>query len=375
MIIMALDHTRMYFGYGYFFAEPTNLNTTTPFLFFTRWITHICAPVFVFLAGTSTFLYGTRKSLKAVSWFLLTRGIWLILLEFTIISLVWSFDFTFSLPVLQVIWAIGFSMVILSVIVFLPKPLILSVGVILVAGHNLFDSISMEGTTATDFIWYALHQQKFIAFDSNFAIDFHYPLIPWVGLMMLGYVFGVLYQKDFDAGKRGKWLLWMGIGAVLIFILLRAFNIYGDASHWSQQKSFIFSIMSFLNTTKYPPSLLFLLMTIGPSLIFIYLTENIRNKVTSFFVIFGRVPFFFYVMHVFVIHLLSLLGIIYAGRNFSNIVLTAKSFITESLADYGYSLYVVYLVWILVIIFMFPLCKWYNEYKANNRAKWWLSYL
>lgn len=376
MVIMALDHARMYFGMGYWFSDPTNLSTTTPLLFFTRWITHFCAPAFVFLAGTSAFLYGAHnKSHKAVSWFLFTRGAWLVFVELIIVNFAWTFDITLSFHILQVIWAMGMSMLCLSALVFLPKQLIFIIGILLVAGHNLLDSISMEGTTVTNLIWYALHQEKMIVLDSHSIIYLHYPLIPWIGLMALGYIFGMLYQEEFGAKRRKKWLWWMGIGAVLLFVLLRAFNLYGDPSHWSLQHSFVFSILSFLNTTKYPPSFLFILMTIGPSLVFLALTENIRNKSVSFFVTFGRVPFFFYVIHIYVIHLFAIVGIIYAGRSWRDCILTGKSFVAESLSNYGFDLYVVYLIWILVTALMFPLCKWYNEYKTTNRGKWWLRYL
>jgi uncharacterized membrane protein len=376
MIIMALDHVRDYIGYGSWFSDPTNLETTTPLLFFTRWITHFCAPVFVFLAGTSAFLYGARqRSTKEVSWFLFTRGIWLIFVELIIVNFAWTFDITLSIHMLQVIWAIGMSMVLLAGIIFLPRPVILFIGIVLVAGHNLFDSIILDGTSVGALLWYALHQSKIVIFDSNSSINFAYPLIPWIGLMTLGYVFGTLYHQEFDAGKRKKWLLWMGIAAVLSFVILRTFNIYGEPSHWSTQKSGILTILSFLNTTKYPPSLLFLLMTIGPAFFFLYTMENVRNKITGAVIIFGRVPFFFYVIHIYLAHLFGILGLIYAGRNWSDYIMTGEFFGNETLSNFGYNLYVVYLIWILVIIIMFPLCKWYNTYKTNNRNKWWLSYL
>ncbi len=376
MIIMALDHVRTYFGYGTFFSDPTNLDTTTLFLFLTRWITHFCAPVFVFLAGTSAFLYGARqRSTKQVSWFLFTRGMWLIFVELVIVNFAWTFDITLSSHMLQVIWAIGMSMVFLAGIIFLPRPVILSIGIILVAGHNLLDSIVLEGTSVWNLLWYALHQEKLVVLGSNSAIIFAYPLIPWIGLMTLGYVFGMLYHQEYDAEKRKKWLLWMGTAGVVLFLILRAFNFYGEPIHWSTQKSAVFSILSFLNTTKYPPSLLFILMTIGPSLIFLYLIENVRNKITSAIIIFGRVPFFFYVLHLYLIHLLAIVGLIYAGRSWSDYILTSNSFQTGVLANFGFNLCVVYLIWIFVIILLFPLCKWYNAYKTRNRNKRWLSYL
>jgi uncharacterized membrane protein len=388
MVLMALDHTRDFFGSGTFFSEPTDLSTTTPLLFLTRWITHFCAPVFVFLAGTSAFLYGTRReSIKEVSWFLFTRGIWLIIVEVVINRFGWTFDITFSTITLQVLWAIGASMVFLSALVFLPRLLIFSIGIVLVFGHNLLDfagsffgqgysdSFVQEWTTVARFIWSVLHQPNYVVLGPDFGINIAYPLIPWIGVMALGYVFGTLYHKVYDAGKRKSRLLWMGIGATSLFLLLRAFNLYGDPSPWSTQKSSIFSIMSFANTTKYPPSLLFLLMTLGPSFLFLYWTENVKNRVTDSLIIIGRVPFFFYVIHIYVIHLLALLGLVYAGRSWTEYILTSKSFMAGTLADFGFSLVVVYLIWLLVVALLFPICKWYNDYKTNHREKWWLGYL
>lgn len=211
-------------------------------------------------------------------------------------------------------------------------------------------------------------------FDSQ-VVSLHYPLIPWIGLMALGYIFGMLYREGFNAAKRKRWLRWMGMGAVLVFILLRFFNLYGDPNPWTAQHSFIYSILSLLNTTKYPPSLLYILMTIGPSLLFLSLTENLMNRAVNFFLIFGRVPFFFYVIHIYVVHLLAMLVIIYAGYSWNDYVITTNSFMTKSLSNFGFELYVVYLIWILVVASLFPLCKWYNEYKARNRDMWWLRYL
>jgi uncharacterized membrane protein len=269
----------------------------------------------------------------------------------------------------------GMSMLFLSAFVYLPSSLVFVIGIALVAGHHLLDSIRMEGTTIPHLIWYALHQEKVIVFESHSVIDLHYPLIPWIGLMALGYIFGTLYRGEFSTEKRKRWLVWMGIGAVLLFVLLRAFNLYGDPSHWSSQHSFVYSILSFLNTTKYPPSLLYILMTIGPSLIFISLTENMGNRVVSFFVTFGRVPFFFYVVHIYVIHLFAMIGMIYTGRSWTDYVMTANSFMTKSLSNFGFDLYVVYLIWILVIVLLFPWCKWYNEYKTANHKNRWLKYV
>ena len=375
MIIMALDHTRDYFHLGSFFVDPTDLETTTPILFFTRFVTHFCAPEFVFLAGTSAFLYGSKKTKPELFKFLFTRGIWLILLELIVNNFIWTFDITYSFPIFQVIWAIGFSMVCLSFLIYLPKKVILIIGIVLVAGHNLLDGIVMQGTSFKSIVWYILHQDQFLVLGPNKMIAFHYPLIPWVGLMALGYCFGFFYSKGFDIAMRKKWLLRLGFGSIILFFILRGSNEYGDLVPWTTQKNGVYTLLSFFNTTKYPPSLIYLLMTIGPSLLFLYLIENIKNRVTDFFVVFGRVPLFFYFLHVLVIHIAAIIGILIFGGNWQDMILTADVFMNEKLINYGYSLTVVYLVWIGLIIFLYPFCKKYMTYKLSHKEKWWLSYL
>jgi uncharacterized membrane protein len=375
MVIMALDHARSYFHYGALFGDPTDLDTTTPFLFFTRFITHYCAPVFVFLAGTSAFLYRSNKTKKELSKFLFTRGIWLILLEIIVNNLIWTFDFSYSLNIFQVIWAIGLSMVFLSMIIYLPKKLSLIIGVLIVAGHNLLDGIVTAGMDPASILWYIFHQDIFLPLSSTKMVVFHYPVLPWIGTIILGYHFGRLYTKEFDAITRRKWLLRLGIGALLLFIILRGTNMYGNLLPWSTQKDSVYTFLSFMNVTKYPPSLSFLLITIGPSLLFLYVIEPIKNKATDFLLVFGRVPLFYYFAHVLVIHIFALGLHALLGGDWQDLVLRAQDFMTPKLLDYGYPLYVVYYVWILTIIVLYPFCKKYMQYKANNKDKWWLSYL
>jgi len=375
MVIMALDHARAYFHYGALFGNPTDLDTTTPFLFFTRFITHYCAPVFVFLAGTSAFLYGNKKTKKELSKFLFTRGIWLILLELVVNNIIWTFDFSYSLNILQVIWAIGLSMVFLSLIIYVPKKLSLLIGILLVAGHNLLDGIITQGSDPASIVWYIFHQDMFLPLSPTKMVVFHYPALPWIGTIILGYHFGNLYKKEFDASFRKKWLLNLGFGAIILFIVLRATNSYGNLLPWSIQKDGTYTFLSFINVTKYPPSLLFLLITIGPSLLFLYAIETIKNKITDFFLVFGRVPLFYYFAHVLVIHTLALGVHVLLGGEWQDLILRAQDFTNPKLLDYGYSLLVVYSVWILTILFLYPFCKKYMQYKANNKDKWWLSYL
>ena len=376
ILLMALDHVRMYFGEGSWYSEPTHLATTTPLLFFTRWITHFCAPVFVFLAGTSAYLSGTNKSsTKEISGFLLTRGLWLIFVELVIVNFAWTFDTTYSFRLLQVIWAIGISMVVMSTLVYLPDKVIFSIGLVFVSGHNLLDGISVNGTSFQSLIWYTLHQKEFVIFDSGNIINFVYPVLPWIGLMALGYVFGMLYQKDFDANKRQKLLLQLGTGLATLFIILRGFNLYGEPHAWAQQSSLTFSIISFFNTTKYPPSLQFLLMTIGPALIFLSVSENVQSKLSKPIIVIGKVPFFFYVIHLYFIHALASIFLVYQGQEWDAYILSAREITSGRLGSFGVSLDAVYVIWILVVVMLYPLCRWYQGYKSSHPEKRWLSYL
>jgi len=375
MIIMALDHTRDYFYYGSFLGNPTDLETTTPILFFTRFITHFCAPVFIFLTGTSAFLYGSKKPKPELFKFLFTRGLWLIFLEIALNNLIWIFDLFHDKLILQVIWAIGFSMICLSFLVYLPKKAILLIGFVLVAGHNLLDGIVMEGKNFTSVIWYLLHQQQRILNFGPFDLAvFHYPVIPWIGLMALGYCFGTFYKEEFDVSIRKKWLLILGFGAMALFFILRGINIYGNLIPWSFQKNTTFTILSFFNVTKYPPSLSYLLITMGPSLLFLYAVENYKNRATQFLLVFGRVPLYFYFIHVLLIHFLAIVGILIFGGNWQDMIFIGPDF-SANLLQYGYSIGVVYLVWIAVILLLYPSCKKYMLYKATHKDKWWLSYL
>ncbi|WP_248723673.1 DUF1624 domain-containing protein [Seonamhaeicola sp. ML3] len=375
MVLMALDHTRDYFHLGASTGSPTNLETTTPILFFTRFITHYCAPVFVFLAGSSAFLYGSNKSKLQLFKFLFTRGIWLILLEIFINSLNWTFDYTYSFVVLQVIWAIGISMLILSFLIWLPKQVILIIGIVLIAGHNLLDTIVMEGSSIKATFWYILHQPNMVPLGENRLVYFAYPIIPWVGLIALGYCMGTLYSKHFNFEKRKMWLLGLGTASIFLFIVLRTWNIYGDLTPWSIQDTTPKTILSYFNVTKYPPSLAYLLITIGPSLLFLCAIEKIKNKTTDFLLVFGRVPLFYYFLHIFIIHIFAILGVVIFNENWQEILANMSSRPIMGLAKHGYSLFVVYIIWIGIITLLYFPCKKYMTYKAGNKEKWWLSYL
>ena len=375
MVIMALDHTRDFFHYDGFFRDPTNLETTTPFLFFTRFITHYCAPVFVFLAGTSAFLYGTKKTKPELFKFLLTRGLWLVILEIVFNNLIWKFDLSYSRVILQVIWAIGFSMVCLSFLIYLPKKALLAVGIVIVVGHNLLDNVVMNGSNATSFIWYLLHQNNMVTINEYLKIGIFYPVLPWIGVMVLGYCLGNLYKADFDATLRKKYLSLIGFTAIALFFIIRGINVYGDLVPWSMQKNATYTILSFFNLTKYPPSLAYVLITIGPALLFLFAIEKIKNKMTDFLLVFGRVPLFYYFLHVLLIHTLAIVGILLVGGDWKIMILDAHAFDNQILIGYGYSLFAVYLIWMFVIFLLYFPSKRYMVYKAANKNKWWLSYL
>jgi uncharacterized membrane protein len=368
MIIMALDHTRDFLHYN---IDPTNLQTTTPILFFTRWITHFCAPVFVFLSGTSAFLSGRKKTKKQLSSFLLKRGIWLIVIELTIFNLFLTFDITYSFLAIEVLSVIGLSMIILGVAIFLPLRAIFFIGLMIVLGHNLLDVFDYANPTQVPIWWGFLHQQSFFPYDHNRLFAILYPLLPWPGVMMLGYCLGSLYKKEFDAKRRQKILITSGIIITLFFIILRFTNVYGDPSEWHHQKNSIFTILSFLNTTKYPASLLFLSMTLGPALIFLSLFERAKGKWSEIVSVYGRVPFFYFLVHFLVIHLICMILFFVNGHSLSE---ANTGFLHFKSPNDGLPLGVVYLIWMAVVVGMFPLCKRYDRLKSSHK-KWWLSYL
>ena len=377
MIIMALDHARDYTNTGYLYIDPTNMDTTSPGLFFTRWITHFCAPVFVLLAGTSAFLYGAKKASKnTLAKFLFTRGIWLVFTELTVVNFAWTFAISLDLHIFQVIWAIGFCMMLLSALIYLPKKLLLALGIIIVFGHNLLDGITMQGNDPLSVLWYYVHQQNFVVYNGGENMIFvAYPFLPWLGIMILGYCFGYFYTKDFNIEIRKKWLLIFGFGSIALFIVLRYINVYGDLVPWSVQKNSTYTFLSFINTTKYPPSLLYTLMTLGPAMLFLYGIESVKNRITNILVVIGRVPFFYYILHLYLVHLIGLIGLNILGENWKELILTPAHFNSGYLADKGFDLWVTYTVWIIVVIILYPFCKMFMTYKANNRDKWWLSYL
>lgn len=379
MIIMALDHTRDFFHQPAMIEDPLNMTTTTPVLFFTRWITHFCAPVFVFLAGTSTFFQKGRKTTAELSRFLITRGFWLVLIEIIVINFAVTFDPGYKMIGLQTIWAIGISMIALGLAIRMPFVAILTTGLLIVFGHNALDFYESQFPPNHQYpVFYSLlHRPGFYSLDANHTLLILYPFLPWTGLMMLGYCFGKLFTR-FEGVQRRKILTWLGAGIILFFILLRVTNLYGDAQQWSAQKNGTFTLLSFLNTVKYPPSLLYMCMTVGPAILFVAWWGNVRNGLTRFITVYGRVPFFYYVLHFFWVHILSMAAFFARGHSFyEGTHLPAQGPMPPFnflLPGDGYDLFIVYIVWFFVFVSLYPLCKWFSEYKQTH-SQWWLSYL
>ncbi|MBI2427687.1 MAG: DUF1624 domain-containing protein [Ignavibacteriales bacterium] len=368
MIIMALDHARDFFHRDAVVFDPTDLTKTYTFLFFTRWITHYCAPIFVFLAGTGVFLSLSRgKSKPAMSKFLITRGLWLIVLELTIVRFAWAFNLDYaSFTVLQVIWVIGVSMIVLAALIHVRLSITIIFGSLLVLLHNMLDGIRPEQFGAWSNLWYVLHVQGLIQF-LGINLFVIYPLIPWIGVMTLGYAFGSIITLP-EHKRKG---ILIRLGAVLIgaFVILRAMNMYGDPHQWSMQNSSMFTILSFLNTTKYPPSLLFLLMTIGPAILLLAYLEKWKGWLADHVIIFGRVPMFYYILHIIVLHIMS--GI----ANFPQFGFQAFTIDPLNLPQgFGFDLWVAYAGWIVALLILFPLCKWYADVKKRSSNSL-LSYL
>jgi uncharacterized membrane protein len=380
MVLMALDHVRDFFHIGANSGDPLDLETTNVFLFFTRWITHFCAPIFIFLSGLSIYLQSLRKSRKALTSFVIKRGIWLIAAEWFIVSFGWTFNPEYLIFPFQVIWAIGISMLALGVLLWLRASylLILVMALVIVFGHNLLDSFESAPDFNAGFFWNVLHSGVFVRYPvfGNHSALIVYPFLPWLGLMMLGYCAGILFTDQFAEAQRKRILLRMGVGLILLFVSLRFTNMYGDSQAWSTQKNIVFTVLSFINTVKYPPSLLYLCMTIGPAFLALAFLEKIKNRFSKFMIVFGRTAFFYYILHIYLIHFLATVAFFMRGHTFEDVAKVGANYpFLFVVPGEGVSLGLVYGLWILVIAVLYPLCKWYDVYKTRHKEKWWLSYL
>ena len=373
IVVMALDHVRDFFGDPG--ARPTDLATASAALFFTRWITHICAPVFFLLTGTGAYLRHSRMSTAALARFLLTRGLWLIFLELLVMRFALQFNLDYQVTVITVLWALGWSMMVLAALIWLPLWAIALFGVLLVAGHNALDAVDPGAhSDLLARLWVVLHEPGFLLRGSH-TVRIAYVLVPWVGVTALGYVLGAAY--GWEAGARQRLLMRLGVALIAAFVVLRFSNVYGDPSQWAWQSVPLRTAMSFVNTTKYPPSLLFLLMTLGPALLLLRAFDGRVPALLRPALVFGRVPLFFYVLHFYLIHLLAV------GVSFVRYGEVAQMFRSPDLGHFPFSappgwdvgLAAIYLIWIGVVAALYPLCRGFAGFRARHREWWWLSYL
>ncbi|UQA55281.1 DUF1624 domain-containing protein [Polyangium aurulentum] len=369
MVIMALDHVRDFVGPGVP-GHGIDVEKLGAPLFLTRWITHFCAPVFVLLAGTGAYLQSARgKGRGELSRFLLTRGLWLVLLELTVVRFGWTFDPGYHMTPLQVIWAIGWSMVVLAGLVHLPVRAVGAIGIAIIALHNLLDGVTPERFGALAPLWSILHVPSPLGLGPGRMAWVAYPLVPWIGVMAAGYALGAFLGAD--PAERKKRLFALGGALTLAFIALRAVNLYGDPEPWSHQSSALYTALSFLSCTKYPPSLLYLLMTIGPALVALGALEGRDFPGKRTMLLFGRVPLFYYLLHLPFAHAMgSLLYLAWYGPG-------ALSWDTGPAANppAPFGLPVVYAVTLLLVLLLYPLCRWFGDLKRRRRDLGWLSYL
>ncbi len=377
MVLMALDHVRVYFSNATY--SPTDLAQTTTALFLTRWVTHFVAPAFVFLAGTAAYLHGRQLGDRAtLSRFLWTRGLWLVLMEMTVIRLGWTFNFDYAHYLLGgVIWMIGWCMVLLAGLVWLPRGLIAVLGGLIVVGHNLVGILTRGGESVQRSAGLGLWQVLYFGGPIHLGSDgptlfVLFSIIPWVGVMALGYVFGTVFERS--PADRRRLCLQIGSVALLGFVVLRGLNLYGDPRAWSPQASATFSVLSFLNTSKYPASLLFLLMTLGPTIACVPVLEGRATRITMILETFGRVPFFFYLLHVPLIHVVALF---FALARYGEVIpLMTQNYpiMTQPPTGYGYGVTMIWCVTAAVVTVLFFGCRWFANLKRSRKA-WWLSYL
>ena len=371
MVIMALDHTRDYFHYSANFFDPADPTHTTLPIFFTRWVTHFCAPAFSFLAGLSAFMVGKRKTPKQLSSFLFKRGLWLVFIELTVVNFAWYFDIQFRTFGLLVIWSLGISMITLAALIHLPKKILLIFCCLIIFGHNLLDNIHFSD----NLLWEILHQESFFKLSDNTQLLVGYPIIPWIAVMALGYYFGSFYDKSYEASKRKKIFNIIGLSSLILFVIIRWINTYGDPTPWQHYGTISKELISFLNPAKYPPSLLYLLMTLGTTLLFLANSEKLKGKIVDFFCTFGRVPFFYYILHLYLIHITAMVFAQLSGFGWHHFILPSWIGLVPEMKGYGFNLIIVYLIWIGVILALYPLCKKFDNYKQSHKDKWWLSYL
>lgn len=373
MIIMALDHTRDFFHIDAMTGDPLNPDTTTGMLFFTRWITHFCAPTFVFLSGLSAYLSAQGKTPGLASSFLLKRGLWLVFVELAIITLGLTFNPGYNFIILQVIWAIGTSMIFLAIFSRLSYKIVLVVGLLLVFGHNLFNLFPAPADSNGGLLLkiFFTASGTVVPLSGNHFIYVFYAIFPWTGIMFIGYGVGAWYKKGYAAERRQRNLFIAGLFAILVFISLRLINVYGNPVPRKEYHDLFKNLLVFFNVSKYPPSLQYACMTLGPAMLFLAVTEKVNNWFTKVTSVYGAVPFFYYVLHFYLLHTLLVIVFFATGHGTKEIVQVPFMFRPET---FGFSLPIVYLIWFSVVASLYLPCRWFKQYKQTHR-QWWLRYV
>lgn len=373
MIIMALDHVRDLMHVNSIAQSPTNLATTTPLLFFTRWITYLCAPIFVFLAGTSAFIsFRNKNNFLQSRNFLLKRGVYLILLEFIIVNFELFFDFGYHTLIFEVIATIGLGFIILALLLKLSSKTIAIIGLLIIFGHNLFSLIPFREGSIIEAVLSPLFSLGAFPMLTNKVFVMAYPPVPWLGIMLVGFATGKLFELQ--PVKRKKLFLKIGWIALLLFVVIRFVNIYGDPAPWSVQKQPVFTFLSFMNVTKYPPSLVFCLVTLGILFLILSLSEGGKGSVINIVSVYGKVPLFYFLVHFLLIHL-TLLAVLYLqGFHWSQFEFASGTFGRPKGVQSGLPLWGIYLLWMGVVLVLYKPCVWYGRYKSSHK-NWWLKYL
>jgi uncharacterized membrane protein len=362
ILFMLLDHVRETFFLHRQVADPMNIEITDPALFFSRTLAHLCAPVFVLLTGLSAYLYGEKyQGTRDVSAFLFKRGLFLVVLEFTLVNFAWTFQFPPTVIYMQVIWAIGVSMIALAALVWLPRPLLLLLGIAIIAGHNLLDTLHFPVGSAMHVPWAILHDRGWIEFSDSLRLRTSYPVLPWIGVIALGYCMGPWFARSACAATRQRYLLLAGAGALLGFVALRLLNGYGEAP-WTNYSNATQTLMSFFNITKYPPSLLFITLTLGLGLLLLRGFERARQAPwIRTLAVFGAAPMFFYLLHLYVLKVLYLASVGLFGLNQGSY--------------FGFDgIGAVWLTAVLLAAALYLPVRWFAGLKARRRDITWLKY-
>lgn len=363
ILFMLLDHVRETFLLHRQVGDPMDIASTEPSLFISRTLAHLCAPVFVLLTGLSAWLYGEKYAGKAdVAAFLFKRGLFLVLLELTLVNFAWTFQFPPSVIYLQVIWAIGLSMLALSLLVWLPRPVLALLAVAIIAGHNLLDGVHFPVESALHVPWAILHDRGWLAFSAELRLRTSYPVLPWIGVIALGYVLGPWFSRSTPVTGRQRRLLGWGVAALLGFVLVRLANGYGEKP-WAVGDTALHTLMGFFNITKYPPSLLFLTLTLGLGLLLLLAFERAGQRRWLLpLTVLGSAPMFFYLLHLYVLKALYLLAVAAFGLNQGSY--------------FGFdSIGAVWLMAMALALAVYPPVRWFSALKARRRDLAWLKYL